>query len=223
MLLRLFIVLLIGSGVTAQPDHMRQPKTIIRRRVAPDQCNCVNAKRQWLPVLSKRRNPLAGRVNRRRLTDAEMRREAMLVAPRIVIGGQHLPESGLQLLQWLSRLRHQIHCRATPAMAEVCEMGQRDIEEGTIVAYCRQLRRNDVKRALRRKWVEQREMRHPAVDLAVVLPADGLDWLPDGCGREHDQRAAMGFAGDRFHIHTSRSDNLADDAPGDHHRERDTP
>ncbi len=102
-------------------------------------------------------------------------------------------------------------------------MGQRDVEGGTIVAYCRQLRRNDVKHTLRRKWVEQREMRHPAVDRAVVLPADGLDWLPDGRGREHDHRAAMGFAGDGFHIRMSRSDNLADAAPGDHRREHDTP
>ncbi len=95
MLLRLFIVLLIGSGTTAQPDHMRQPKAIIRRRIAPDQGNSVNAKRQWLPVLSKRRNPLAGRIRRRRLTDAEMRREAMPVATGIVISRQRLPEPGL--------------------------------------------------------------------------------------------------------------------------------
>ncbi len=123
MLLRLFIVLLIGSGVTAQPDHMRQPKTIIRRRVAPDQCNCSNAKRQRLPVRSKRRHPLAGHIHRRRLADAEMRREAMPVALAVVIGRQRLPEPGLQRSQWLSRLRRQVHRRATPAMAEVCEMG----------------------------------------------------------------------------------------------------
>ena len=50
-----------------------------------------------------------------------------------------------------------------------------------------------VKSRFRPKGVDQREMRHPPPDVAVVLFPDRLDGPPYRSGRNEDHRRAMGF------------------------------
>jgi hypothetical protein len=122
-----------------------------------------------------------------------VRGEAVRAAARVVIDRHSLPQPCLKRTEGCGRLGCQEECCSTAAMGKQLEAGKGDRERGDLSAGSCQGGDYLSEGGAQRERVEQRDVRHPAARVAVVLLPDSLDGRPDLRRRDEDNRGGVGL------------------------------
>ena len=130
------------------------------------------------PVLLQPRHQLVPLRSSSHLANAQVRRELSDAWVIVFVAGDRRPDCRMQIKQRFVRIGFEPNGEVTLAMAEGVERRQADLERRQIATLLADLLGHLGTISEGAERIHQRDVRHPAVDLAIMLVADVVDLLP---------------------------------------------
>src|SRR5467141_1507701 len=145
-----------------------------------------NLEGERAPSASQLREPVLELRATRCLAHAQVGYEAVFVAGHFVAIGKLRLQRRLELDEWFRGVQGEPDRESIPPVREELHLRERRAKARH---GCASAAKNGIRLIEHRPWperIEQREVRHPALEVPVVAPADRLDGFPQVALRNHD-------------------------------------